>query len=101
MLYGWRNTTFKVSGTGLDAENRLFFVESEGTRWTLRLHQSGTSINKVRSEIYWLKALWNKAKVKTLSPVPGCDGELVQCPTGKRPTGAICYRLQLDSGQDA
>ena len=82
MLYGWRNATFQVSGTGLDAENRLFFVESEGTRWTLRLHQPGTFINKVRSEIYWLKALWNKAKVKTLSPVQGCDGELVQCPSG-------------------
>ena len=82
MLYGWRNAAFQVSGTGLDAENRLFFVESEGTRWTLRLHQPGTSINKVRSEIYWLKALWNKAKVKTLSPILGCDGELVQCLSG-------------------
>lgn len=79
MLYGWRNATFQVSGTGLDAENRLFFIESEGTRWTLRLHQLGTAINKVRSEIYWLKALWNEAKVKALSPVLGCDGELVQC----------------------
>lgn len=78
MLYGWNDVALQVSGAGFDANNRLFFVDTEKARFTLRLHQAETSLDKVRSEIYWLNALWNEAGIKTLSPVPGHDGEMIQ-----------------------
>ena len=79
MLYGLNNVSFQISGSGFDTANRLFFLDAKDTRFTLRLHQAGTPVHKIRSEIYWLKTLWNKVQIKTLSPVPGLDGEMIQC----------------------
>ena len=56
-----------------------FFLYAEDARFTLRLYRAGTSIHEIRSEVYWLQALWNTGRVKTLSPVPGRDGEMIQC----------------------
>ena len=77
--YGLNNASFRISGLGFDIANMLFFLDAENARFTLRLHQAGTTIDKIRSEIYWLTALWDKARIKTLSPVPGRDGEIIQC----------------------
>ena len=79
MLYGLNSVSFRISGSGFDLANMLFFLDTEDTRFTLRLHRAGTSAHKIRSEIYWLKALWDKAQIKTLSPVCGRDGEMIQC----------------------
>ena len=76
--YGLNNASFRISGLGFDIANMLFFVDAENARFTLRLHQAGTAIDKIRSKIYWLTALWDKARIKTLSPVPGRDGEMIQ-----------------------
>ena len=76
--YGLNNASFRISGLGFDIANMLFFVDAEDARFTLRLHQAGTAIDKIRSEIYWLTALRDKARIKTLSPVPGRDGEMIQ-----------------------
>ena len=78
MLYGLNNVSFQISGSGFDTANRLFFLDAEDTRFTLRLHRTGTSVHKIRSEIYWLNALWDNAQIKTLSPVTGRDGETIQ-----------------------
>ena len=78
VLYGLNNASFRISGSGFDIANMLFFLDAEDTRFTLRLHRAGTAVNKIRSEIYWLKVLWDKAQIKTLSPVPGRDGEMIQ-----------------------
>ncbi len=79
MSYGLNNASFQISGSGFDIANMLFFLDSDNARFTLRLHQAGTSFHKIRSEIYWLQGLWNKARIKTLSPVSGRDGEMIQC----------------------
>ena len=78
MLYALDNVSFRISGIGFDVANMLFFLDTEDARFTMRLHRSGTSIHEIRSKIYWLEALWNKARIKTLSPVPGRDGEMIQ-----------------------
>ena len=78
-LYKLNNASFRISGIGFDTANMLFFVDSEDARFTLRLYRAGTSIHKIRSEIYWLQALWDKERLKTLSPVPGRDGKMIQC----------------------
>ena len=78
MLYALDSVSFQMSGVGFDFANMLFFLHTEDARFTLRLYQAGTSIDKIRSEIHWLKALWNKAQIKTLSPVPGRDDEMIQ-----------------------
>ena len=78
MLYALDNVSFRISGIGFDVANMLFFLNTEDARFTMRLHRSGTSIHEIRSKIYWLEALWNKARIKTLSPVPGRDGEMIQ-----------------------
>lgn len=79
--YALDNVSFRISGLGFDFANILFFLEAEDARFTLRLHRAGTSIHEIRSKIYWLEALWNKGRVKTLSPVAGRDGEMLQCIT--------------------
>ena len=79
MSYELNNVSFRISGIGFDVANMLFFVDTEDARFTLRLHRAGTSIHEIRSKIYWLEALWSKGRVKTLSPVPGRDGEMIQC----------------------
>ena len=79
MLYGLNDVSFRISGGGFDAANRLFFLDTADARFTLRVHRAGTTIDKIRSEVYWLKALWNEARIKTLSPVAGRDGEMIQC----------------------
>ena len=76
--YGLDNASFRISGLGFDIANMLFFVDAENARFTLRLHRAGTAVHKIQSEIYWLQALWNKGGIKTLSPVPGRDGDMVQ-----------------------
>ena len=78
-LYKLNNASFRISGIGFDTANMLFFVDSEDARFTLRLYRAGTSIHKIRSEIYWLTALWDKERLKTLSPVPGRNGKMIQC----------------------
>ena len=78
-LYGFNDVSFQISGVGFDFANMLFFLNTEDARFTLRIYQAGTAIDKIRSEIYWLQALWNEASIKTLSPVPGRDGEIIQC----------------------
>ena len=78
MLYALDNVSFRISGIGFDVANMLFFLDTEDARFTMRLHRAGTSIHEIRSKIYWLEALWNKARIKTLSPVPGRDGEMIQ-----------------------
>ena len=79
MLYELDNVSFRISGAGFDTANMLFFLEAEDARFTLRLYRAGTSVHEIRSEVYWLQALWNTGRVKTLSPVPGRDGEMIQC----------------------
>ena len=79
MSYEFNDVSFQISGVGFDFANMLFFLNTEDARFTLRLHRAGTSIHEIRSKIYWLEALWNKGSVKTLSPVPGRDGEMIQC----------------------
>ena len=79
MLYEFNNVSFRISGAGFDVANMLFFVETEDARFTLRLHRAGTPLHEIRSKIHWLQALWNKGQVKTLSPVPGRDGQMIQC----------------------
>ncbi len=78
VLYALDNVSFRISGLGFDFANMLFFLEAEDARFTLRIYQAGTSVHKILSEIYWLKALWNNGQIKTLSPVPGRDGEMIQ-----------------------
>ena len=93
MLYEFNNVSFRISGAGFDVANMLFFVDTADARFTLRLYQAGTPIHKIRSEIYWLQALWNEGRVKTLSPVLGRDGERVQCisPNDLPPRYATVY----------
>ena len=79
MSSGLNNVSFRISGAGFDVANMLFFLEAGDARFTLRLYRAGTSIHEIRSEVYWLQALWNTGRVKTLSPVPGRDGEMIQC----------------------
>ena len=79
MSFELNDVSFRISGAGFDVANMLFFLHTEDARFTLRLHRAGTSIHKIRSEIYWLQALWDKERVKTLSPVPGRDGKMIQC----------------------
>ncbi|MYC74142.1 phosphotransferase [Candidatus Poribacteria bacterium] len=81
MLYEFNNVSFRISGAGFDTANMLFFVDTEDAQFTLRLYRAGTPVHKIRSEIYWLKALWNNGQIKTLSPVPGRDGQTIQCPS--------------------
>lgn len=76
--YEFNDVSFQISGVGFDFANMLFFLHTEDARFTLRIYQAGTSIDKIRSEIHWLNTLWNKAKIKTLTAVPGCDGEMIQ-----------------------
>ena len=78
MSSGLHNVSFRISGAGFDTANMLFFLETEDARFTLRLYRAGTPIHEIRSEIYWLQALWNTGRVKTLSPVLGRDGEMIQ-----------------------
>ena len=78
MAYEFNDASFQISGVGFDFANMLFFLNTENARFTLRIYQAGTSIDKIRSEIYWLQALWNKAEIKTLSAVPGRDEEMIQ-----------------------
>ena len=78
MSSGLNNVSFRISGVGFDVANMLFFLDAEDTRFTLRLHRAGTPIHKIRSEIYWLQVLCNTGRVKTLSPVPGRDGQMIQ-----------------------
>ena len=79
MLYEFNDVSFRISGAGFDVANMLFFVDTADARFTLRLHRAGTSIHEIRSKVYWLEALWNKGRVKTLSPVSGRDGKTIQC----------------------
>ena len=76
--YGLNDASFQISGLGFDVANMLFFVDTADARFTLRLHRAGTDVHQIRSKIYWLKALWNEASIRTLSPVPGRDGEMIQ-----------------------
>ena len=79
MLYALDNVSFRISGAGFDIANMLFFLDAGDTRFTLRLYRAGTSVHEIRSEVYWLQALWNTGRVRTLSPVLGRDGEMIQC----------------------
>lgn len=81
MLYAFNGISFQISGVGFDFANMLFFLHTEDARFTLRIYQAGTSIDKIRSEIYCLKALRDKGQIQTLSPVPGRDGKTIQCPS--------------------
>ena len=76
--YPFNNASFQISGIGFDVANMLFFVDTADARFTLRLHRAGTDVHQIRSKIYWLQALWDKAHIKTLAPVPGRDGEMIQ-----------------------
>ena len=93
MSFGLDNAAFRISGIGFDTANMLFFVDTEDARFTLRLHRARTSIHEIRSKIYWLQVLWNKGRVKTLSPVSGRDGEMIQClsPNDLPPRYATVY----------
>ena len=81
MSYEFNDVSFQISGVGFDFANMLFFLHAEDARFTLRIYQAGTSIDKIRSEIYWLKALRDKGQIQTLSPVAGHNGEMIQCPS--------------------
>ena len=76
--YGFNNASFRISGLGFDVANMLFFVDTADARFTLRLHRAGTDVDQIRSKIYWLQTLWNEASIRTLSPVHGRDGEMIQ-----------------------
>ena len=80
-LYRFNDVSFQISGIGFDFANMLFFLHTADARFTLRIYRAETSIHKIRSEIHWLKALWDKGRIKTLAPVPGRDGEMIQCPS--------------------
>lgn len=93
MSSGLNNVSFRISGAGFDTANMLFFLYAEDARFTLRLYRAGTSIHEIRSEVYWLQALWNTGRLKTLSLVPGRDGEVIQCvsPNDLPPRYATLY----------
>ncbi len=76
---GLNNVSFRISGAGFDTANMLFFLDDGDARFTMRLYRAGTSVREIRSEVYWLQALWKMGGIKTLSPVPGRDGEMIQC----------------------
>ena len=76
--YEFNDVSFRISGIGFDVANMLFFLDTQDARFTMRLYRAGTAIDKIRSEIYWLQALWNKALIKTLFPVAGRDDEMIQ-----------------------
>ena len=78
MSYEFNDVSFQISGVGFDFANMLFFLHTENAQFTLRIYQAGTPIDKIRSEVHWLNALWNKAEIKTLTAVPGRDGEMIQ-----------------------
>ena len=78
MSYEFNEVSFQISGVGFDFANMLFFLHTEDARFTLRIYQAETSVHKILSEIYWLKALWDNGQIKTLSPVTGRDGEMIQ-----------------------
>lgn len=92
-LYALKNVSFRISGAGFDTANMLFFVDTADARFTMRIYRAGMPIHKIRSEIYWLKALWNNGQIKTLSPVPGRDGEMIQSisPTDRPSRYATVY----------
>ena len=77
-LYGLDNASFRISGIGFDVANMLFFVDAKDARFTLRLYRTGTAVDKILSEVYWLQTLWKEARIKTLFPVAGRDGEMIQ-----------------------
>ena len=91
--YEFNDVSFRISGIGFDFANMLFFLDTQDARFTLRIYRAGTPIDKIRSEIHWLNALWNKAQIKTLSPVPGRDGEMIQSisPNDLPPRHATVY----------
>ena len=93
MSYVLNDVSFRISGVGFDTANMLFFLDTEDARFTLRLYRAGTSIDKIRSEVYWLKELWNTGRIRTLSPVRGRDAEMIQCisPNDLPPRYAIVY----------
>ena len=93
MLYGFNDVSFRISGIGFDVANMLFFLDTTDARFTMRLYLSETAVDKIRSEIYWLQALGNDGRIKTLSPVPGRDGEMIQCaaPNDLPPRYATVY----------
>jgi Ser/Thr protein kinase RdoA (MazF antagonist) len=62
------------------SENTTFRVDApDGGRWALRVHREAYHTRTaIRSELAWMEALRQEADVRTPTPVPGKDGEVIQ-----------------------
>lgn len=62
------------------SENAVFLITGEdGYRKVLRVHRTGYhSLNGVRSELTWMKALQEDVGVETPQAIAGLDGEMIQ-----------------------
>jgi Ser/Thr protein kinase RdoA (MazF antagonist) len=63
------------------SENATFALSdpADGRELVLRVHRVGySSPAEIRSELAWIEALARERVVETATPVPGCDGDLLQ-----------------------
>jgi len=61
------------------SENATFLLSAPGRELVLRIHRLGqASANEIRSELAWIEALREDARIETAAPVRGSDGEAVQ-----------------------
>ncbi|HEV7345615.1 MAG TPA: phosphotransferase [Devosia sp.] len=78
------------------SENQTFRIEAPGQgAFTLRVHRSGyQSEASIRSELAWLAALRRDTTLNIPEPVPGADGQLLQCvDTPAGPRNAVLFRF--------
>lgn len=72
------------AGTGIKlishSENAVYLItRPDGWKKILRVHRAGYhSLDGVRTELAWMKALQDEAGVETPQALPGLDGDLIQ-----------------------
>jgi len=74
--YDLQDAALKVIGPGADHRNRLFIVDTSGSRFTMRLHAPGTDYDEIASKVYWLNRLRGDDGIVTLKPVPASEVRL-------------------------
>jgi len=71
------------------SENATFLLSAPGRELVLRVHRLGqVSANEIRSELAWIEALREDARIETAAPVRGSDGEAVQILGSRAGAGA-------------
>jgi Ser/Thr protein kinase RdoA (MazF antagonist) len=71
------------------SENATFLLSAPGRELVLRVHRLGqASVNEIRSELAWIGALREDARIETAAPVRGTDGEAVQILGSRAGAGA-------------